>query len=93
MVGDSMVHAGILAGDTLVFRQSSARDGDIVLAAVGDELAVKRLRKRARRVVLEPENPDFAPMTFAPGAVRVVGVLVRLVREYACGVPMTTPSW
>lgn len=34
MVGESMVDAGILAGDTLIFRSSSARDGDIVLAAV-----------------------------------------------------------
>jgi len=80
MVGDSMNGAGILAGDTLVVRVSEARDGDVVLAAVGDELTVKRLRRRQRQLVLEPENPAFASRTFAPRAVRIIGVLAGLVR-------------
>ena len=83
MVGKSMVDSGILPGDTLIFERASARDGDVVLAAVGDDtLTVKRLRKRARRVTLEPANPLFAPVTFASGDVRILGVLVRLEREF-----------
>jgi SOS-response transcriptional repressor LexA len=77
-----MVGAGILSGDTLVFRRSSGCDGDVVLAAFDDKLTVKRFRKRARRIVLEPENPVFASMTLTPDEAKILGVLVKLVRAY-----------
>ena len=61
--GESMLGAGILPGDTVIVRrQVTARDGEIVVAMVGDEATVKRLRLRAGRVELHPENEAFQPI-------------------------------
>ena len=58
-----MLGAGILPGDTVIVRrQVTARDGEIVVAMVGDEATVKRLRLRAGRVELHPENEAFQPI-------------------------------
>src|SRR3982750_4699295 len=59
--GLSMRDAGILEGDLLaVQRTEEARTGEIVVARLGDEVTVKRLRRRGHAVSLEAENPDFA---------------------------------
>jgi repressor LexA len=83
--GDSMVEAGILDGDLVVVRQqSTANDGDIVVALVGEEATVKRLHRRGRMVVLKPENPTMEPLTVAPEEVRIQGKVVaveRIVQE------------
>jgi repressor LexA len=61
--GLSMRDAGILEGDLLaVHRSSEARSGQIVVARLGDEVTVKRLRRRGYSVQLLPENPDFEPI-------------------------------
>ena len=61
--GMSMRDAGILDGDLLaVKRAQDARSGQIVVARVGNEVTVKRLRKRGHTVELLPENPDFEPI-------------------------------
>src|SRR5213075_2270444 len=61
--GMSMRDAGILEGDLLaVHKTDDARSGQIVVARLGDEVTVKRLRRRGNSVVLEAENPDFAPI-------------------------------
>lgn len=61
--GDSMINAGILDGDLLlVHRTPEARSGQIVVARLGDEVTVKRLRRRGRGVWLEAENPRFSPI-------------------------------
>ena len=61
--GDSMIGAGILAGDlVIVRRQEDADDGDIVVALIDEEATVKRLRKQRDEVALLPENPRFAPI-------------------------------
>ncbi len=61
--GLSMKDAGILDGDLLaVHRTSEARSGQIVVARLGDEVTVKRLRRRGNQVLLVAENPDFAPI-------------------------------
>ena len=58
--GNSMIDAGILDGDLLVVHSSKvARNGQIVVARVGDEVTVKRFHKRGSKVRLFPENPDF----------------------------------
>lgn len=63
VVGDSMRDAGILDGDLLaVHRTPEARNGQVVVARIGDEVTVKRFRKTGREVRLLPENPDFAPI-------------------------------
>jgi repressor LexA len=61
--GMSMKDAGILDGDLLaVHRNAEARNGQVVVARLGDEVTVKRLRKRGHTVELLPENPDFSPI-------------------------------
>ena len=61
--GMSMRDAGILDGDLLaVKRTHEARNGQIVVARVGDEVTVKRLRRRGHSIELLPENPDYAPI-------------------------------
>jgi len=58
--GMSMQDAGILDGDLLaVHRTPEARNGQIVVARVDDEVTVKRFRRRGPRVQLIPENVDF----------------------------------
>lgn len=64
--GDSMTGAGIHSGDLLVVDRSlTPRDGNIVVAVLDGELTVKRLRKKAGRISLVPENPAHA--TLFPG--------------------------
>jgi len=61
--GMSMRDAGILDGDLLAVRRTQeARNGQIVVARVGDEVTVKRLRRRGHVVELLPENPDYSPI-------------------------------
>ena len=61
--GMSMQDAGILDGDLLaVHRTPEARNGQIVVARVDDEVTVKRFRRRGPRVQLIPENIDFEPI-------------------------------
>ena len=58
--GDSMVGAHILDGDyVLVQPQQAARDGDIVVALIGDEATVKRFYKTPKGITLKAENPGF----------------------------------
>lgn len=61
--GMSMRDAGILDGDLLaVHRSPEARNGQIVVARIDDEVTVKRLRRNGSRVSLLPENPEFQPI-------------------------------
>jgi len=61
--GMSMRDAGILDGDLLaVKRAHEARNGQIVVARVGDEVTVKRWQRTGHQIELQPENPDFKPI-------------------------------
>lgn len=82
--GDSMIDAGILDGDTVVIRRTdNAENGSIVVALVeGQEVTLKRLRKRNNSVALEAENPAYETRIFGPDQVAVQGELVGLLRQY-----------
>lgn len=61
--GMSMKDVGILDGDLLaVHRSSEAKGGQIVVARIGEEVTVKRFRKRGNTVQLLPENAEFKPI-------------------------------
>ncbi len=79
--GDSMVDAGILEGDYVVVRpQSTARDGEIVVALVGDESAtVKRFFHEGDHIRLQPENSRLEPILSSD--VQVLGKVVGLFRS------------
>ena len=79
--GDSMINAAILSGDLVVVRpQQSADDGQIVVARIGDEATVKRLRRRSGKVWLMPENDSYAPIDGTEA--ELIGVVKAVVREY-----------
>jgi repressor LexA len=61
--GMSMRDVGILDGDLLaVHTCREARNGQIVVARIGDEVTVKRFQRDGNKVFLVAENPDFAPI-------------------------------
>ena len=86
--GQSMKDAGILDGDFLaVQRSAEARSGQIVVARLagrsGDEVTVKRLKRRGGQILLVAENPDFAPIVVDPKETpfAIEGIAVGLVRN------------
>ena len=79
--GDSMVGAAILSGDLVVVRpQQSADDGQIVVARIGDEATVKRQHRRNGKVLLMPENDNYAPIDGTEA--ELIGIVKAVVREY-----------
>ena len=79
--GDSMINAGILPGDKVVVRpQQSADDGQIVVARIGDEATVKRLRRRGGQVWLMPENENYDPIDGTEA--EIIGLVKAVFREY-----------
>ena len=79
--GDSMINAGILSGDKVVVRpQQTANDGQIVVARIGDEATVKRLRRRNGEIWLMPENDNYAPIDGTEA--EIIGLVKAVVREY-----------
>ena len=79
--GDSMKDAGILDGDHVVVRrQKAARNGEIVVALVGEEATVKRFYKENDHVRLQPENQEMEPIRTRDLELlgRVVGVCRRV---------------
>lgn len=79
--GDSMINAGILDGDKVVVRpQSTADDGQIVVARIGDEATVKRLRRRNGQIWLMPENDAYVPIDGSEA--ELIGLVKAVVREY-----------
>lgn len=79
--GDSMINAAILSGDMVVVRpQQTADDGQIVVALIGDEATVKRLRLEKGQVWLMPENDAYSPID--GNDAQIIGVVKAVVREY-----------
>ncbi len=79
--GDSMVNAAILDGDIIVVEQTpTARNGEIVVALVGDEATVKRFYKENGHFRLQPENDDYAPIIV--DEVAILGKVVACLRYY-----------
>jgi repressor LexA len=81
--GMSMRDAGILDGDLLaVQRTQDAKNGQIVVARLGDDVTVKRLRRTKTGIELLAENPDYATIVVPPGAeFQLEGVAVGLIRN------------
>ena len=81
--GLSMINAGILDGDLLaVHRSSEARNGQIVVARLDDEVTVKRFHQQDGVIELSAENADFAPIVIDTSArvLAIEGIAVGLIR-------------
>lgn len=80
--GDSMIEAGILDKDfVLVKQQSSANNGDIVVALIGDEATCKTFFKEKDYIRLQPENSRLDPIIVKDNFSilgKVIGVFRRM---------------
>jgi repressor LexA len=83
--GDSMRDEGIFDGDLIgVHRTSDARNGQVVIARIDDEITVKLLKVAQGRIRLLPRNPDYAPIEVQPGQdFAIEGLYCGLVRPNA----------
>jgi len=82
--GMSMRDAGILDGDLLaVHKTQDAKNGQIVVARLGDDVTVKRLRRTRQGIELIPENPDFQTLVVPPDSAEfeLEGIAVGLIRN------------
>lgn len=82
--GLSMMDAGILEGDLLAVHQTSeARNGQILVVRLGEEVTVKRFQKTGNRVRLLPENANFTPIEvdLSRDHLSIEGLAVGVIRR------------
>jgi repressor LexA len=86
--GMSMRDAGIIDGDLLAVQKAKeAKNGQIVVARLGDDVTVKRYRRTRHMIELIPENPDFETIVIATGGdagevnFEIEGLAVGLIRN------------
>lgn len=81
--GMSMRDIGIMDGDLLAVQATKeARNGQIVVARLGDEVTVKRFQRGLNVIELHPENPDYPTLVVKPGEpFEIEGLAVGLIRN------------
>jgi repressor LexA len=81
--GMSMRDVGILDGDLLAVQSNKeAKNGQIVVARLGDDVTVKRFMRRDQQVELHAENPDYKTIVVQPGEpFEIEGLAVGLIRN------------
>ena len=79
--GESMITAGIMNGDFVVVKkQSTAKNGEIVIAMIEDDATCKRYFKEPDRIRLQPENPRMRPIYAR--SVTILGLVGAVYRVY-----------
>ena len=79
--GESMIDAGILDGDyVIVNSQHTAKNGDIVVALIGDEATVKTFYKEKDHIRLQPQNSSMDPILIKEPY--ILGIVKAVVRKY-----------
>ena len=81
--GMSMKDVGIMDGDLLAVQSTrEAKNGQIVVARIGEEVTVKRFQRFSDHIALHPENPDFQTIIVQPGeSFEIEGLAVGLIRN------------
>lgn len=81
--GMSMRDVGIIDGDLLaVHATKEAKNGQIVVARLGDDVTVKRFMRRQNQIELHAENPEYQTIVVAPGEpFEIEGLAVGLIRN------------
>lgn len=81
--GMSMRDVGILDGDLLAVQSvRDAKNGQIVVARLGDDVTVKRFMRRQNQIELHAENPDYKTIVVEPGEpFEIEGLAVGLIRN------------
>ena len=84
--GNSMENIGILDGDLLaVHKTKIAKNGQVVVARVDDEVTVKRLEKKGNLIYLHPENDELEAIVVDPRLeyIEIEGIAVGVIRSNA----------
>ena len=92
--GLSMRDEGILDGDWLVVhRTREAKNGQLVVARIGNDVTVKRLKVRGSRAELIPANPDFQilHLDLRRDLLEIEGVAVGVIRNLTAAAAQTKP--
>lgn len=80
--GESMKDAGIMNGDmVLVERNTTPKDGEIVIAEVDGQWTIKYLRNRGKRPYLEPANKKFHAI-YPENELKIAAVVKAVIRKY-----------
>ncbi len=83
--GESMINIGIMDGDLIaVHKTETARNGQIVVARVEDDVTVKRYQKNRNKVTLLAENDDFEPIevNLKETSFAIEGLYVGIIRRH-----------
>lgn len=79
-----MKQAGIFNNDFVIIRpQKTANNGDIIAALLDEEATVKRFYLDTKRILLEPENPDYS--TIIVDEIKnfsIIGLVVGVLKKY-----------
>ena len=79
--GDSMIKAGIVENDVIIVKeQSTANNGDLVVALIDDSATVKRFYKKENKIILHPENDNMQDIIFDD--VIILGLVKGLMRKF-----------
>jgi repressor LexA len=80
--GDSMIEDHVMDGDlVLVERRETARDGEMVVAVVEEEVTLKRLYREGERIRLQPANGSLEPRVVPAEGVAIRGVVRGVIRR------------
>ncbi|OUJ13375.1 transcriptional repressor LexA [Acetobacter okinawensis] len=84
VAGDSMIEAGILDGDQVIIKRTDqAENGQIVVALIdGQEVTLKRLRRKGNMIALEPANTRYETRIVPAERLQIQGHLAGLIRHY-----------
>lgn len=81
--GSSMIEEGILDGDFLLVQdQSTADNGNLIIASVNNEATVKRIYKKSSQIELRPSNSNLKSMWYSADEVAIRGIVVGLIRTF-----------
>ena len=82
--GDSMIEAGIAAGDTVIIKKvSNVDNGQIAIVLIADqEATLKRVRKKGNTIALEAANRNYGTKIYAANRIKIQGKLVSLYRNF-----------
>jgi repressor LexA len=83
--GDSMIDEAIRDGDYVVIQQqSTARDGEIVVALIDNEFATLKslFHEKDGRIRLQPANKNMDPIYVQPEQLQIQGIVTGVIRRY-----------
>lgn len=82
VIGDSMKDAGIDVGDYVIVNyQSSADNGQIIIALMDEEATLKRYMQMGDSILLIPENSKYEPINVKPDQIKINGIVIGVLKK------------